>query len=82
VRWGASTIIGLSVLVPAALIVYGDYENGPSASSVGGPLTEMLCIVAGVVFDLLLWLSFALFLILRSARRAAHDLRDSARRAA
>jgi hypothetical protein len=76
-RWVWATIVGLSVLVPAALIAYGHHVNVHTTSTVGGPLTEGLSVALAVGFDLLLWLCVAVFLAGRSARRAARDLQNS-----
>jgi hypothetical protein len=76
-RWVWATIVGLSVLAPAALIAYGHHVNVHTTSTVGGPLTEGLSVALAIAFDLLLWLCFAIFLAGRSARRAARDLQNS-----
>jgi hypothetical protein len=69
-------VIALTVLVPAVLIPSGYAYDAHTSSTVGGPITIFFCIVIAVGFDVLLWLGFALFLVARSARKAAGELRQ------
>jgi len=48
-------VVALSVLVFAAWVGYGLYYNAHTSSTVGGPLTVVVCIVLGFVSDVLLW---------------------------
>lgn len=48
-------VAALSVLIFAAWVTYGLYYNAHTSSTVGGPLTVVLCIGLGFASDLLLW---------------------------
>jgi hypothetical protein len=68
-------VIGLSVIVPAGLIHYGNEFNAHTSSTVGGPVTVGICIAIAIAFDAILWLCLVVFLAARSSRRATRELR-------
>ena len=80
VRYAWFAVVGLTLIVPGALIGYGYEFNAHSTSTVGGPVTFGLCISIAAAFVVLLWLAFGLLLISRSARRAAGELRSGGTR--
>lgn len=72
-------VLGLSLAVPAALVIYGHEYNQHTSSTVGGPLTQGLSIVLAVAFEVLFWAVVLLLIVAArtwKSRRSGSDVRS------
>ena len=70
-------VVALTLIVPAVLIREGWEYNAHTSSTVGGPITFAISIVAAIAFVLILWLVVGMFAAMRASRKAIRDVRQT-----